>query len=169
MSQDQWIILLFKIVLVADLVCLAGFVAVYTRLAPWWRNPIGRTLVIKDLLLAAALTPSILSIFVHFNRLTSHIAAWADVITFGAIAPVMIWRIAVWVKIHRAKRGTAEAAEDIPQLGRSVMSTKTVIAVVCFIVAVVLGVVAAFVPPAHGRLIALAIAALGLGLAVQAS
>jgi hypothetical protein len=49
------------------------------------------------------------------------------------------------------------------------MSTKTVIVVLCFGAALVLGAVAAFVPPAHGRLIALAIAALGLGLAVQAS
>ena len=49
------------------------------------------------------------------------------------------------------------------------MSTKTTIAVICFIVATILAVVAAFLPPAHGRLIALAIAALGLGLAVQAS
>ena len=49
------------------------------------------------------------------------------------------------------------------------MSTRTMIAVLCFIVALILGVVAAFVPPARGTLEPLAIAALGLGAAVHVS
>lgn len=49
------------------------------------------------------------------------------------------------------------------------MSTKTVIAILCFGLAIVLGVVAAFVPPARGVLLPLAVAATALGLAVEAS
>ena len=49
------------------------------------------------------------------------------------------------------------------------MSTQTVIALLCFGVAAVLGAVAAFVPTARGPLIPLAIAAASLGLAVQVS
>ena len=104
MSQDQALLLLFKVVLVADLAALALFVADYTRLASWWSNPIGRTLVIKDLLLGAALTPSVLSLFWHFNRLTSRIAAWVDIALFAGIAIVMVWRTVVFERIHREKR-----------------------------------------------------------------
>lgn len=45
MSQDQLIILLLKIGLIAGLVSIALWACVYTRLARWWQNPVGRTLV----------------------------------------------------------------------------------------------------------------------------
>jgi hypothetical protein len=105
-NQDHLILLLFKIVLVADVVSIAAFIAQYWRLAPWYKNPIGRTIVIKDILLIVCLLPSVLSLFWHFSRLTSHIAAWVDVASFGLIAPVMAWRILVWQSIHKNKAGT---------------------------------------------------------------
>ena len=49
------------------------------------------------------------------------------------------------------------------------MATKTVVAMICFIVGAILAAIAAFLPPVHGLLLALAVAAIGLGLAVQAS
>lgn len=103
MSQEDLLLLLFKIVLVADLVTLAAFIADYTWLTRWgaWRNPIGRTILWKDVLLGAALTPSVLSLFLKFNRLTSRIAGWVDLGLFAAIALVMVWRIFVWHRIHR--------------------------------------------------------------------
>lgn len=105
MSQDQAIILALRVVLVAGVVSIVLFVADYTRLTRWgcWRNPIGRTLVWKDVLLACCLTPSLLSLFWHFSRLTSHIAAWVDIALFGLLAPVMLWRVAVFERIHRNK------------------------------------------------------------------
>ncbi len=102
MSQDEAILLAFKVVEVASVVTIVAFVACYTRWAAWYRNPIGRTIVIKDLLLIIAFIPSILSLFWTFNRLTSHIAAWLDVAMIGLISPVMIWRIFVFGKIHKA-------------------------------------------------------------------
>ena len=101
MSQDEAIILCFKIVSIAAVCSLIAWIAVYTRLAAWWRDPIGQTLVAKTALIAALLIPTILSLFFHFNRLTSHIAAWVDVVLIGLVSPVMIWRTAVWVHIHR--------------------------------------------------------------------
>ena len=103
MSQDQWLILLLKIVLVCGAVSVALFVAEYTWRAAWWRNPIGRTLVVKDILLILCLVPSILSLFLSFNRLTSHIAAWVDVGLFGLLTPAMLWRIVVFERVHREK------------------------------------------------------------------
>ena len=103
MSQDDWIILLLKIVLISGAVSVTLFVAMYHKLTRGgvWRNAIGQTLVAKDILLIACLVPSILSLFFSFNRLTSHIAAWADIALFGLITPVMLWRVQVWRRIHK--------------------------------------------------------------------
>ena len=110
MSQDQVIVLLFRIITIADVAAIAAFIACYTRWAPWWRNPIGRTLVIKDILLVLILVPSIMSLFFQFNRLTSHIAAWADIALLGLLVPVMAWRIAVFGRIHQ--QGDDKAAAN---------------------------------------------------------
>jgi hypothetical protein len=112
-TQDQVIDLAFKVVEVASLVTIVAFVAYYSRLANWWANPIGRTIVIKDLALILVLIPSILSIFINFNRLTSHIAAWFDIASFGAIPVIMVWRIVVWHRIHKAgKLGDEDGEPD---------------------------------------------------------
>lgn len=109
MTVDSLTTLLYRIVLIADLTAIITFIAVYTSLAPWWRNQIGRTLVIKDILLILILIPSILSLFFSFNRLTSHIATWLDLCFLAALTPVMIWRIAVWIKIHKENGQDANA------------------------------------------------------------
>jgi hypothetical protein len=102
MSQDAAILLAFKVVEVASVVTIAAFVACYSRWAKWWQNAIGRTIVIKDIALILVLIPSLLSIFLKFNRLTSHIAAWFDVGSFALVPVIMCWRIAVWHRIHKA-------------------------------------------------------------------
>lgn len=107
MTEDALILLCFRIVLIAAFISLTAFVVQYTRLAPWWRDPLGRTIVIKSGLLALALVPSILSLFFNFSRRDSHVAAWLDIALFGAITPVMIWRIIIWQKIHTAAEGPA--------------------------------------------------------------
>lgn len=101
MMQQQWLILALKIVTIAAFASLAAWIAIYTRLSPWWRNPIGQTLVIKTALIALLLVPTILSLFFDFNRLTSIIAGWMDVGLIGLIVPVMVWRSVVWVRVHR--------------------------------------------------------------------
>jgi hypothetical protein len=103
-TQDELILLLLRIVLIADLAAILAFIADYSRLAPWQRNPIGRTIVIKDILLVVILVPTVLSLFFHFSRLTSHVAAWIDIGAFGLIVPVMLWRVVVFERIHREKQ-----------------------------------------------------------------
>lgn len=103
MTQDQLIILLFKIVLLAAVVSVLAFVVQYTLLAKWWKNDIGRTLVVKDILLILSLLPTVMSLFFHFNRVTSHVAAWTDVVMFGLLTPCMLWRIRVWQRVHSRK------------------------------------------------------------------
>lgn len=94
---------MFKVALCADLVTTAAFIADYSRLTRgrWRKNPIGRAMVLIDVLLALAILPSVLSLFVHFNRLTSVAAAWFDVAVFAAIALAMAHRILVFERFHR--------------------------------------------------------------------
>ena len=113
MTQDNVILLAFKVVEVASVVTIVAFIACYSRWARWWSNPIGRTIVYKDIALILVLVPSILSIFWHFNRLTSHIAAWFDVGSFALVPIIMVWRVIVFGKIHRAgKQAAAQADRD---------------------------------------------------------
>ena len=122
MSQAQWIILLFKIALIADAIAIVVFVVDYTRLAPWWRNPIGRTIVSKDCLLfipiflasrdfvmaAKALGASdsrILAREIFPNILPT-------IVSFGLIAPVMLWRTVVFELIHRQRQDDPEPREE---------------------------------------------------------
>lgn len=108
MSQDQWITFCFKVIEVSAIVTIAGFIACYSMWAAWWRDPVGRTIVVKDALLIIVFIPSVLSIFLHFSRLSSRIAAWSDVAMLGLIAPVMLWRIYVFWKIHRDRKPPRE-------------------------------------------------------------
>ena len=110
MSQDELIIFLFKVVLIACEVAVIAFVAVYSRLAAWWSNPLGRTVAQLDILLGAALLPSIMSLFWHFSRLTSHIAAWFDLGIFALIAVTLFTRIPLWIRLHRTR--TTVAGEE---------------------------------------------------------
>lgn len=114
MSQDSLIILLFKIVLVSGALSVAAFVVRYHQMTKGavWANEVGKTIVVKDILLIACLIPSILSLFFRFSRLTSHVAAWLDVVLFGLLTPVMIWRIVVWQRIHRNKQGASAAEQE---------------------------------------------------------
>jgi HNH endonuclease len=104
MTQDQVIILCFKVGEVAALVTIVAFIACYSRWAAWWQNAVGRTIVIKDLLLIIVFIPTLLSLFFNFSRLTSRIAAWSDIAMIALISPVMIWRIVVFWKIHKKGR-----------------------------------------------------------------
>lgn len=104
MTQEQAIVLAFKIAEIASLVTIAAFVGYYTVLARWWRSPIGLTIVAKDIALILVLLPSVLSMFFQFNRLTSYVAAWFDVGSFTMVPVIMVWRIVVWRRLDRLGR-----------------------------------------------------------------
>lgn len=104
MTQAGWLILVLKVALISGFCSLAAWVVLYSVLAPWWKNPIGRTLVAKTALIAALFVPSILGLFFHLGRQDSYIVGWIDVGLIGLVTPVMLWRSAVWWKLHRAGR-----------------------------------------------------------------
>jgi hypothetical protein len=102
-SQEQWIILGLKIGVTSGFASLVAWVGVYTWLTRGaaWRNPVGLTLMLKSLLLAALFVPAGLSLFLHLNRFDSLVSGWADVGLVGAVTPVMLWRTAVWLQMAR--------------------------------------------------------------------
>jgi hypothetical protein len=99
-----WLILAVRVALIAGFCSLAGWAVLYTVLAPWWRDPIGRTLVTKTALVALLFVPSILATFFRLSVHDSYIVGWVDVGLIGLVTPVMIWRSAVWLRLHRAGR-----------------------------------------------------------------
>ena len=103
MTQDQVIILLFKIFLIAGACSIACWVAVYTHLQRWWADQIGITLVVKSLLLLGLLLISILSLFFHLSIRSSRVAGWGDLALIFLVTPVMLWR--TWVWLRRSKPG----------------------------------------------------------------
>lgn len=117
MTQDALILLALKVVLIAGMVSVVLFTAVYSYLARWQANPIGRTVVWLDILLALALVPTTLSLFFHYSRLTSHVAAWTDIAIFAAIAVGMLMRIPLFVKLHMDKGGHQTYSGMLPFLG----------------------------------------------------
>lgn len=106
MTQDAVMVLLLKIGLIGGFTSILGWVTVYHVLTGggWRKNPLGRTLVVKSLLIAGLFVPTTLSLFFHLTRSGSRIAGWADVALIGAVAPVMWWRAAVMVRLGRAGR-----------------------------------------------------------------
>lgn len=116
MTQADWLILTLKIALISGLVSLAGWIALYTALAPWWRDPIGRTLVVKTALIAGLFIPTTLSLFFRLSRLDSYIVGWVDMALIGLVTPVMLWRSAVWWRLHNAGKlhEAARNTEDVP-------------------------------------------------------
>jgi hypothetical protein len=102
MTQDQWQILAFKVALIAGFCSLAGWIVLYSLLADWLHNPIGRTLVAKTALIAALFIPTSLSLFFSLNRLDSRLVGWIDFGLIALVTPVMCWRCLVWVKLSRA-------------------------------------------------------------------
>lgn len=128
MTPDHWQILAYKVVLIAAFVSLVSWVVIYTRLTHGaaWRNPVGRSLLVKTSLIAAVIIPSTLSVFLDLSRRSSVIVGWVDVALIGLVTPVMLWRSAVWIRLARAgdrKDGSqdpaAETTGDPPRGGDS--------------------------------------------------
>jgi hypothetical protein len=111
-TQDQWLVLAFKVALISGFVSLAGWTVLYSFLAAWWKNPIGRTLVRLAALTAALYVPTTLSLFFHLNRLDSRLAGWIDFGLIALVTPEMLGRSVVWWRLHKAGRLPRNGSED---------------------------------------------------------
>lgn len=94
-------VIIYRVVVLTAMAATIVFVTVYSRLARWWRNPIGRTIVAVDAAVFMALLPISLSLFFTFTRLTSQLAAGLDLAAISSIPISMGWRIHAWLRLPR--------------------------------------------------------------------
>lgn len=117
--MDRILILVLQIVLISGFTSILLWIITYSRVAKWWRNPVGRTIVLFAALVAGLLVPTTLSLFFNLNRTTSVAAAWADVTFIGLVSPVMCWRIVTWRRLARdgraAERGDKDSRDEHPR------------------------------------------------------
>jgi hypothetical protein len=78
------------------------FIATYTKLAPWWRDSIGLTLVLAEAFIFALFV----SIFLHIILIPvfNDVPVWVSIVDMfiaGGVAGVNFWRCAVWIKAAR--------------------------------------------------------------------
>ena len=102
MTQEALLTLLLKAALISGFASLAGWVVLYTVLAPWYKDPIGRTLVAKTSLVACTFLVIALGAFFPWFGEHPLVTGWIDFALIGGVTPVMWWRSAVWVRLHRA-------------------------------------------------------------------
>jgi hypothetical protein len=111
-SSHFQLVLYRVVVLAAELVTVA-FIVVYTRLARWWRNPVGRRIVFADIAVGVALLPISLSLFFSFSRLTSELAAGLDLGAVSSIPLNTAWGIYTWLRLPRLP-GQHDNGEEPP-------------------------------------------------------
>jgi hypothetical protein len=80
---------------------LAGMIAwvVDYSLQHGWQNPLGRTLLVKTVILLALLGLSALSLYFNLNLL---VLEWVQVILLGLVGPVMVWRMVAFRRVSSA-------------------------------------------------------------------
>ena len=114
MTQAQLIVLLLKIFLISGFVSLAGWVALYTWLTGGqnWRTPVGQTLVIKSMLVAATFLVVALGAFFPWFGRHPLVTGWIDVVLIGGVTPTMLLRSATWLRLHRAGHLAGESRDS---------------------------------------------------------
>ncbi len=98
MTQDQWQLLVLKIVLISNVLTLGGFAAQYQRLTrgAWRRDRIGSSLMYETFLLLGVVGLTAASVFLQFNRLDSRAAAWVQIALLALLSVVMVSRVVVF-------------------------------------------------------------------------
>lgn len=91
-----------RTLLVAATAITAWWVIQYTLSAPWWRDKIGRSFVLKDLFLLLLLIPTcLLQLWPRLLTVTE--AFWVEVAVFGGIAAVVAGRCVLFWRIQRPR------------------------------------------------------------------
>lgn len=116
--MDPAILLALKIVLPAAVASCLWFLGDYTNLSRpsggWWTDPVGRTLVLLDLLIVVTLIPACLSVFLHFNRLDNAVAGWLQVVLLGLITPLMLYRSVLFRRLRNQARAGEKTQKEKP-------------------------------------------------------
>lgn len=101
------------VVVWAATISVVLFVVQYTLSSPWWRDPVGRTVVAKDCALLCLLIPAVL-VMVWPGLLDPVAGEIVGVTSLALVAAAMLWRSVVWWRIRPpffVKRGIADKPE----------------------------------------------------------
>jgi hypothetical protein len=94
---------LTKATVFEDLAAVIAFLAIYTRLSPWWRYSVGRTIGFQDIALGFALVPVIVLLFVSTPApWVIRLSSASQVGALQVLAVIVAWRSAVWVRESRS-------------------------------------------------------------------
>lgn len=100
MTQIWWLDVSARVVSVATLVLSLVFIVQYTVYSPWWRDQVGRTIVIEAAgIFLAVLFPTVEE-FVTPTRTEQEVISWVSIGTVACIAVTLLWRIIVWHRIR---------------------------------------------------------------------
>lgn len=116
-------ILALKIALVVIVAGLVVFTADYTRLTrgACLRDPIGLTLVIKDICLIGTLAPLLLAAFFRLSVLGSEVGSWILIAFLFLAGAAVFWRLVVFEQISRqARKQSRREASPAEMMSESV-------------------------------------------------
>lgn len=96
MTEIQWLSLYAKSVEVAALVMAGLFIIQYTWYSPWWRDAVGRTIVLMDAAVFLSVAPAVIESYFPLTVAEKVTAHWVNVSFIALIPVIFLWRIAVW-------------------------------------------------------------------------
>lgn len=99
----------------AATVAILLWIVQYTLSAPWWRDQVGWTIVLKDVFLLAILVPSCIAILWP-SVVSVKDLAYIEAVMLPAITLAMIIRMAIWFRIRKPwpLRTPEKSVQDAP-------------------------------------------------------
>ncbi len=91
----SWMLTAVSDVTLAATASFLLFVVQYTLTSPWWRDRVGTTIVVKDIVLLGILVPACVLVF-RQHAISPFAYAWIDIFVLGGATLVMCWRCVVW-------------------------------------------------------------------------
>lgn len=98
MGIPAWLLEAIKVTVWTSTASVLWFVLQYTLTSPWWRDPVGRTVIAKDGALLVLLVPSCL-LLVWPQLFTMAERAAIELASLALITVFMAWRSVVWWRI----------------------------------------------------------------------
>jgi hypothetical protein len=98
-----------------------GFIVLYSVVAKWWQNTLGRCIVALDGAVALTLLPGVIHHWFGVSSADTPFFAWFSLVSFAAVPLVVAWRGVILLRIqfgHTPQVSDASRQSDIDELAR---------------------------------------------------
>jgi hypothetical protein len=98
-----------------------AFIVLYSIVAKWWENTLGRCIVALDASVALTLLPSVVHHWLGVSSADTPFFAWFSLVSFAAVPLVVAWRGWILLRIqfgHTPQVSDAERQGDVDELAR---------------------------------------------------